>query len=93
MFQTTIKILISMHIAGAMFNAIQMHKVFIALEKTNLQISKFLIFFLYMLIHPRYVVIGTIRAIKDWNWLEKRIRKNESGYFELVTKTDIKESE
>lgn len=79
-----LKVLLSMYLAGVVVNAIQAHRAYVAIEETGFRVGDFLMFFCFMLVRPKYVVIGTIRAICDWNWLEGKIRKNDQGKFEPV---------
>ena len=84
MIIVVLKVLLSMYLAGVIINAIQIHRAYIAVEETDFHISDFLMFFCFMFIKPQYVVMGTINAIRDWDWMEGKIRKNDQGQFEPV---------
>lgn len=81
---TIVKVLVSMYLAGAILNAIQVSQCYCRIEQQPPRITDFLLFLAFVVVRPRQVIWGTFRAITNWNWLEGKIRKNDEGIFEVV---------
>lgn len=73
-----------MYLAGVFMNVIQVAKTYKAVDGKSMWVGGYFYAFAITFFHPTRVIIGTINAIRDWNWLEKRITKDAEGRFVMV---------
>lgn len=88
MIWTILKVLVSMYLAGVVLNVIILVKTYKNLENDRMGFSGILYGFFTMLTNPRMTLHGTIKAIKNWNWLEGKIGKDASGNFIVINKEE-----
>ena len=81
-----LKIIITLYLAGVIFNALQMARAYKNASGKRMSLSEFLYGLYFMFIRPRHVFYGTIRAIQNWRWLDDRIEMDEDGKFVLTQK-------
>lgn len=77
-------VLACMYLAAVLLNVIQIAKTYKAVGGNSMWIGGYFYAFAITFFHPARAIFGTISAIKDWNWLEGKIGKNENGEFIII---------
>ena len=71
-----------MYLAAVLLNTIQLCRTYYSLTKT---LPPYILFgsFILMLIRPRFVILGLLRAFQDWNWMNDRFYADNEGYIHV----------